>query len=69
MSDNLVSVQKSMSTAVADVVNKILQRLVIKCAKSEGIRDYYFVGVIGYRKDGAKPLFAERDLVPISEIV
>ncbi len=72
MSDNFVSIQKSKSNAVADAINKILQQLVIKCAKSEGIRDYYYVGVIGYGKSGAEPAFAGaiagRDLVPISEI-
>lgn len=72
MSDNFVSIQKSKSSAVADAINKMLQQMVIKCAKSEGIRDYYHVGVIGYGKDGAKPAFAGaisgRELVPISEI-
>ena len=33
--------------AVADAVNKLLQNLAIKCAKTEGVRDYYHVGVIG----------------------
>jgi hypothetical protein len=56
---------------VADAINRLLQNLVIKCAKEEGVRDYYHVGVIGY---GAHigPAFsgplAGRELVPISEI-
>jgi hypothetical protein len=56
---------------VADVINRLLQNLIIKCAKQEGVRDYYHIGVIGY---GAKvgPAFAGalsgRDLVPISEV-
>src|SRR5665647_1302837 len=56
---------------VATAINRLLQSLVIKCAKSEGVRDYYHVGVIGY---GAQighaftgPL-AGRELVPISEV-
>lgn len=56
---------------VADAVNRLLQNLVIKCAKSEGVRDYYHVGVIGYG-DSVGPAFggplAGRELVPISEI-
>jgi hypothetical protein len=56
---------------VADAINRLLQNLVIKCAKSEGVRDYYHVGVIGYG-DTVGPAFggalAGRDLVPISEI-
>ena len=33
---------------VADAINRMLQNLVIKCAKEEGIRDYFHVAVIGY---------------------
>ena len=56
---------------VADAINRLLQNLVIKCAKAEGVRDYYHVGVIGYgHRSGpafAGPL-AGRELVPISEV-
>ena len=56
---------------VADAINRLLQNLVIKCAKEEGIRDYFHVGVIGYgEKVGpalAGPL-AARELAPISDI-
>ncbi len=56
---------------VADAINRLLQNLVIKCAKEEGIRDYFHVGVIGYGdKVGpalAGPL-AGRELAPISDI-
>jgi hypothetical protein len=57
--------------AVADAINRLLQNLVIKCAKSEGVRDYYHVGVIGYgQKVGAAfgGLLADKPLVPISVI-
>jgi hypothetical protein len=56
---------------VADAINKLLQNLCITCAREEGVRDYFHVGVIGY---GAHvgPAFggdlAGRDLVPLSEI-
>lgn len=62
---------KKKADGVADAINKLLQNLIIKCAKEEGIRDYFYVGVIGY---GAQlgPAFggqlAGRDLVPISEV-
>jgi hypothetical protein len=56
---------------VADAINRLLQNLVLKCAKSEGVRDYYSVGVIGYGGK-VKPAFsgslAGKDLAPISEI-
>jgi hypothetical protein len=57
--------------SVADALNRLLQNLVIKCAKSEGVRDYYQVGVIGYGASVGPALggpLAGRELVPISEI-
>jgi hypothetical protein len=56
---------------VADAINRLLQELSIRCAKEEGVRDYFHVGVIGY---GAQvgPAFggalSGRPLVPISDI-
>lgn len=63
--------KRKKADGVADAVNRLLQNLVIKCAKSEGVRDYYSVGVLGY---GSKvgPAFSGplsgKDLAPISEI-
>ncbi len=63
--------KRKKADGVADAINRLLQNLVIKCAKSEGVRDYYHVGVIGY---GSKvgPAFSGalsgKELVPISEI-
>lgn len=58
------------ANGVADAVNTLLQNLVSKCTKSDGIRDYYYVGVIGYGGNGVGPAFggslARKDLVPIS---
>jgi hypothetical protein len=63
--------KRKKADGVADAVNRLLQNLVIKCAKSEGVRDYYSVGVLGYGSN-VGPAFtgalAGRDLVPISEI-
>jgi hypothetical protein len=62
---------KSKAQGVADAINRLLQNLAIKCAKSEGIRDYFHVGVIGYGGRVA-PAFggklAGQRLAPISEI-
>lgn len=62
---------KRKCDGVADAINRLLQNLVIKCAKTEGVRDYYNVGVLGYgHRPG--PAFAGalsgRELVPISEV-
>jgi hypothetical protein len=57
--------------ALADAINKLLQTLCVKCAKEEGIRDYFHVGVIGYGIQ-VGPAFAGslsgRELVPISDV-
>lgn len=62
---------KVKAQGVADAINRLLQNLVLKCAKSEGIRDYFHVGVIGYG-NAVSPAFggalANRCLVPISEV-
>lgn len=59
------------SEGVSDVMNKLLQNLCIKCAKEEGVRDYFHVAVIGYGA-AVGPAFGGtltgRLLVPISEI-
>ncbi|MGE3174219.1 MAG: VWA domain-containing protein [Planctomycetota bacterium] len=62
---------KAKADGVADAINRLLQDLVIKCAKSEGVRDYYHIGVIGYGAD-VGPAFSGdllgQDIVPVSEI-
>src|SRR5271156_337416 len=74
MQDPFGAALKSRSKAIslADAINRLLQNLVIKCAKSEGIRDYYYVGVIGYGGKSVAPAFSGalsgRELVPVSEI-
>lgn len=62
---------RTKADSVGDAINRLLQNLVLKCAKEEGVRDFYHVGVIGYgvRVGSAfSGSLAGRDLVPISEI-
>jgi len=62
---------KRKADGVADAINRLLQNLIIKCAKSEGVRDYYDVGVFSYGANVGPVLggtLAGRDLVPISEV-
>jgi hypothetical protein len=63
--------EKSKAQGVADGINRLLQNLVLKCAKSDGIRNYFHVGVIGYGGRVAWALrgpMAGQRLVPISLI-
>jgi hypothetical protein len=43
---------QKMANGVADAINRWLQELSLKCAKSDGLRVYYHVGVIGYGTTG-----------------
>lgn len=68
-----LSTGKSKAKEVADSVNKILQGLIIRCSKSEGIRDYFFIGMIGYGQGGGVVSAFDgnlrgKELVPISEV-
>jgi hypothetical protein len=56
---------------MADVINRLLQTLVTRCAKGEEVRDYFEIGAIGYGQAVGHvfqgPL-AGRDFAPISQI-
>lgn len=62
---------KKKSEGVSDAINRLLQNLVLKCAKADGVRDYFHVGVIGYgtevgpRLAGTTP---DQPLAPISQV-
>jgi hypothetical protein len=62
---------RKKADALSLAINRLLQNLVIRCAKEEGVRDYFSVCVIGY---GSKvgPAFsgplAGREVVPISDV-
>jgi hypothetical protein len=56
---------------VADVINRLLSDLSIRCAKEEGVRDYFHVGLIGYGGSVSSAFRGQlggRDLVPLSEV-
>jgi hypothetical protein len=60
---------KKKADGVADALNRLLQNVVLKCAKSGGVRDYFHVGVIGYGSRVASVLrgkLAGQTLVPVS---
>jgi hypothetical protein len=62
---------KRKCDSVADAINRLLHNLIIKCARGEGIRNFYEVCVVGYGANvgpGFSGPLAGRDLVPLSEI-
>jgi hypothetical protein len=65
-------IPQQKADVVADAINRLLTELSVKCAKEEGVRDYFHVAVIGYSGASVGSAFtgtlAGRDLVPLSEI-
>jgi hypothetical protein len=62
----------SKADVVADALNRLLTELAIRCAKEEGVRDYFHVAVLGYGGRSARSAFGGalqgQDLVPISQV-
>ena len=59
------------SEFVADVVNKTLHDLAIRCTKAEEIRNYYYISIIGYGaavQSAFAGALAGKILVPIGEV-
>jgi hypothetical protein len=63
--------EKSKADGVADALNRLLQNLVLKCAKADGIRDFFHVGIVSYG-GRVTPAFggalAGQSLVPVSKV-
>jgi hypothetical protein len=63
--------EKRKADGVADAINRLLQNLVLKCAKADGIRDFFHVGLIGYGGRVASAFegnLTGKTLVPVSQI-
>lgn len=62
---------QAKAEAVADAINRLLQNVVLRSAKADGIRDYFHVGVIGYGngiKAGLGGKIPFEILIPISRL-
>ena len=62
---------RQKADGVADAINRLIQNLILKCAKSDGVRDYLYVSVIGYGGRAAPALggkLAGQTLVPLSTV-
>lgn len=71
MGDKLSS-GRTKADVVADVMNRTLTNLITRCTKSEGTRNYFDIGVIGYGgrgvNNGFKGELGNKIMHPISEI-
>jgi hypothetical protein len=64
-------IPKKKADVVADAINRLLTELAVKCAKEEGVRDYFHVAILGYGPSVGSAFqgpLAGRDLVPLSEV-
>ena len=62
---------RKKSEVVAEVVNHTLHDLVIRCTKTEEVRNYYHIAVLGYGRQvwtGFGGPLMSREIVPISEV-
>jgi uncharacterized protein YegL len=62
---------KKKADGVSDAINRLLQNLVIKCARDTGVYDYFHIGIVGYGATVGPAWGGQltgRELVPISEI-
>lgn len=64
-------VPQQKADVVADAINRLLTELSVKCAKEEGVRDYFHVAVVGYGATVGSAFtgaLGGRDIVPLSEV-
>ncbi|WP_204723382.1 vWA domain-containing protein [Fastidiosibacter lacustris] len=71
MTDKMSS-GKSKAEFVSDALNRTLMNLITRCTKSDGTRDYFHVGVIGYGdgevRNGLSGDLGNQIMQPISKI-
>lgn len=48
MDEKIPAIGKSKAQFVADVLNKTLYQLTIRCSRAEGVRNYFEIGVLAY---------------------
>lgn len=70
--DETMETEDTKSRFVADVLNKTLYQLIIRCTRADGVRNYFDVGVVAYGGSGVASGFqgslGGSILQPISEI-
>ena len=69
MSHKISGGQHSKAQEAADAINRQLNEIISRCTKSDGVRPYFEVGVIGYgyRSGDATGLISEQP-IPINEL-
>lgn len=70
--------ERSKAEFLADAVSRLIQELILRCSREDGVRNYFDVGVVGYTTDnaGTPQIYAawesealqNRVLVPLREV-
>lgn len=63
--------QRKKCDGVSDALNTILRDIALRCAKPEGVRNYFDIGILGYGEVVGSVFggnLAGRDIVPISDV-
>ena len=72
MEDKMAGSERTKAQFVSDVLNRTLANLIVRCRKSDGVRDYFDIGVIGYGGEtvgnGFDGALSQAALQPISLI-
>ncbi len=58
----------SKAELVAEVANDLIAELIERSRRSEGIRDYYDVAIIGYSGEGVRSLLSTQPWISISDL-
>src|ERR1700712_1921660 len=69
--DERMATEQTKAQFVADVLNKSLYQLVIRCTRADGVRNYFDVGVISYGasvRSGFDGALSGKVLHPLSDI-
>jgi len=71
MADPMPDTNRRKADFTSDAINNLVRNLSLRCARTEGVRDYFHVAVIGYGSNVGSAFggpLAGKELVPISEI-
>jgi hypothetical protein len=63
------SVNKPKAKHVADVINRTILNLIDLCNKADGIRDYFYIGIIGYGGKGIRNILFDEEEKPILNFI
>lgn len=68
MARRIAGGEQQKKQAVSDAINRLIYNTVLRCAKEDGVRPYFDIGVFGYGVEGQVQSAFDADLLSISDI-